>query len=144
MMCGLYLSLKESVQSLKFMQDGARRHNAVKSLRWLQDHRRNGIQLSEPQSNRKSVVYTGARSRLSRRRISLRSQNIAELEKLLMRFMRNIRLETLEILVSSISNRVKNVHNSLCVINIIMINDFLTHVNISCIPSLHLIVNNTL
>ena len=105
---------------------------------------RNGIQRSEPQSNRKSVVYTGARSRLSRKRISLRSQNIAELEKLLMRFMRNIRLETLEILVSSISNRVKNVHNSLCVINIIMINDFLTHVNISCIPSLHLIVNNTL
>ena len=58
------------------------------------------FQLSEPQSSRKSVVYTGGEDEVGKEfnlRIFLNW---------------NMSLETLEMLVSSIPNQVKDVYNS--------------------------------
>ena len=100
---------------MTFMQDGARCHTAATSLQWLQDHQINFWGKEEwppispdlnPIENLWSILEEKMKSEKNQ------PQNIDQLEKLLKRSWINISLETLENLVSSMPNRVKDVYNS--------------------------------
>ena len=97
-----------------FMQDGARCHTAATTIQWLEDKEINYWEKAEwplnspdlnPIENLWSILEETMKSEKDQ------PKNIADLEKLLQRAWKKIKLDTLENLVKSMPDRVKDIVN---------------------------------
>ena len=104
--------LPEKMSEMVFMQDGAKAHTATLTLEWLEDHQVTywGPQVWPPNSpdlNPIENLWSILEERV--KDLDSNPRNITELEEVLKQAWKKIKLETLENLIFSMPDRIKDV-----------------------------------